>query len=54
MDEIRIEDKAIRRLKLKIVIQENMNLKTRSKSDKEMIEWIKKQIEEEVQCYSNQ
>jgi hypothetical protein len=54
MDEIRIEDKAIRRLKRKIVIQENMNLKTRSKSDKEMIEWIKKQIEEEVQCYSNQ
>ena len=53
MEEIRIEEKAIKRLKRKIVIQENMNLKTRAKSDQEMIKWIKKQIEEEVQCCSN-
>lgn len=54
MDEIRIGENAIKRLKRKIVIQENMNLKTRAKSDQDMIKWIKKQIEEEVQCCSNQ
>ncbi|SFO36223.1 hypothetical protein SAMN05216515_1327 [Eubacterium pyruvativorans] len=52
--DIRIDDKSIERLKRKIIIQENRNLKTREKSDSQMIAWIKKQIEEEVQCCLNQ
>jgi ethanolamine utilization protein EutQ (cupin superfamily) len=53
MEEIKIDDKAIERLKRKIIIQENMNLKTRSMSDQQMVSWIKKKIEEEPQCYFN-
>jgi hypothetical protein len=39
---------------LKIILQENQNLKTRTMTDQQMVTWIKKQIEEEAQCYSNQ
>ena len=49
MEEIKIDDKAIERLKRKIIIQENMNLKTRTMSDQQMVSWIKKKIEEEAQ-----
>jgi hypothetical protein len=49
MDEIKIDDKAVERLKRKIIIQENMNLKTRQMSDQQMVSWIKKKIEEEAQ-----
>lgn len=52
--EIQVNDKAVERLKKKIIIQENINLKTRAKSDADMINWIKKQIEEEVKCYSKE
>lgn len=51
--EILVDPKAIERLKRRIIIQENMNLKTKSMSDQQMIAWIKKKIEEEVQCCSN-
>ena len=54
MAEIDISAKAVERLKRKIIIAENQNLKTREKTDQQMIAWIKKQIEEEVQCCSNQ
>lgn len=53
MNDIRIDKKAIERLKRKIIIQENMNLKTRQLSDQQMVNWIKKKIEEEAQCYFN-
>ena len=46
MEEIKIDDKAVERLKRKIIIQENMNLKTRQMSDQQMVSWIKKKIEE--------
>ena len=52
--EIQVDDKAIERLERKIIIQENMNLKTRTMSDTQMVSWIKKKIEEEVQCCLNQ
>lgn len=52
-NEIEIDEKIIRRLERNIIIKENNNLKTREKSDTQMINWIKKQIEEEVQCYLN-
>jgi len=35
MEEIKIDDKAVERLKRKIIIQENMNLKTRQMSDQQ-------------------
>lgn len=54
MEAINVNETAVERLKRKIIIAENQNLKTRDKSDKQMVDWIKKQIEEEVQCYSNQ
>ncbi len=54
MDVINVNEKAVERLKRKIIIAENQNLKTRDKSDQQMVAWIKKQIEEEAQCYSNQ
>lgn len=54
MEEIKINEKAVERLKRKIILQENRNLKTRAMNDQQMVIWIKKKIEEEVQCYSNQ
>ena len=52
--ESQVDEKAIERLKRAIIIKENMNLKTRTMSDSQMVSWIKKKIEEEVQCYLNQ
>ena len=52
--EIQVDSKAIERLKRSIIIKENMNLKTRNMNDSQMVGWIKKKIEEEVQCYLNQ
>ena len=49
-----IDEKVIERIKRNIIIQENINLKTREKSDQDMIKWIKSEIEEEVQCCLNQ
>ena len=49
-----LDQKAINRLKRKIVIAENTNLRTKNKTDAQMIRDIKKWIEEEVQCCSNQ
>ena len=51
--EIHVDDKAVERLKRAIIIKENMNLKTRTMSDTQMVTWIKKKIEE-VQCCLNQ
>ena len=53
MEEIKVNEKAVERLKRKIILQENQNLKTRAMTDQQMIAWIKKQIEEEAQCYLN-
>ena len=49
-----LDQKAINRLKRKIVIAENTNLRTKNKTDAQMIRDIKKWIEEEVQCCSDQ
>ena len=54
MEQIKVNEKAVERLKRKIILQENQNLKTRTMTDQQMVTWIKKQIEEEAQCYSNQ
>ena len=51
---IDIDEKIVERLKRNIIIRENINLKTREKSDADMVKWIKSKIEEEVQCCLNQ
>ena len=51
---IEIDEKIVERLKRNIIIRENINLKTREKSDADMVKWIKSKIEEEVQCCLNQ
>ena len=53
MKQIEVNEKAVVRLKRKIIIQENENLKKKTMSDQQMVAWIKKQIEEEAKCYSN-
>ena len=52
--EIQVDRKAIELLKRTIIIKENDNLKMRTMSDSQMVSWIKKKIEEEVQCCLNQ
>lgn len=51
--EITIDRKIVERLKNRIIIKENINLKTREKNAQEMVRWIKSKIEEEVQCCLN-
>ena len=48
MPDENIDEKIVERLKRRIIIQENKNLKTREKNDAQMVNWIKKKIEEEV------
>ena len=43
-EEIRIDDKAVERLKRRIILEENKNLRTREKTDQQMVAWIKKKI----------
>ena len=50
--EKKIDRTVIERIKRKVIIREN--LKTHAKNDSQMVSWIKKTIEEEVQCYLNQ
>lgn len=49
-----LDQKIIERLKRKIVIAESKNLRTKNKSDVQMVNDIKKWIEEEVKCCSKQ
>ena len=51
---IEVDSKIVARLKYKIVLAESMNLKTKNKSESQMIQHLKKMIEEEVQCCSDQ
>lgn len=54
MDDFKVDEKVIERLKRKIIIAENTNLRTKNKTDAQMVKDIKKWIEEEVKCCSNQ
>lgn len=51
---IQVDEKAVERLKKWIIIQENINLNKKTLSDQQMIDKIKKKIEEEVKCCLNQ
>lgn len=47
-EEVKVNDKAVERLKKWIILMENQNNKIRSKTDPEMVKAIKKRIEEEA------
>ena len=51
---IKVDSAVVERLKKSIIIKQNINLKTRTMNDSQMVAWIKKKIEEEVQCCLNQ
>ena len=53
-DDFKMGQEQIERLKKKIIMQENLNLKNREKTDAQMVKWIKDLIEEEVKCCLNQ
>lgn len=46
-----IDQEKVKRLLRKLILREKMNLKTREKSDAQMVRDIQRMIEEEVQCY---
>ena len=53
--EAQVDPKVVTKLKNLILINETTNLSTKKKNDAQMVQWIKKQIEEEVKkCSSNQ
>ena len=54
MSKPELNHKAVNRLIKKIVIAESKNLRTKDRTETQMISDIKKWIEEEVKCCSNQ
>lgn len=51
---IELDSMIVTRLKHKIVLAESLNLKTKNKSESQMVQYLKKMIEEEVECCSDQ
>ncbi len=51
VNKIEIDEEKVRLLLRKIIIKEKRNIKTKEKSQAEMVKQIKKMIEEEVECY---
>ncbi len=48
---VNIDSEKIQRMLAKLIVREKTNLQTREKSDAQMVQMIKKMIEEEVPCY---
>lgn len=46
-----IDTEKVNRMLAKLIMREKTNLQTREKSDAQMVQQIKKMIEEEVECY---
>lgn len=51
---IELDSMIVTRLKHKIVLAESLNLKTKNKSESQMVQYLEKMIEEEVECCSDQ
>lgn len=51
VDGVSIDTNKIQRMLPKLILREKTNLQTREKSDAQMVQMIKKMIEEEVECY---
>jgi len=54
MNENELDEEILRKIETKIITLENENLKTKEKTNSEMIDVIKNLIEERVLCKSNQ
>lgn len=52
--EFELDSNIVTRLKYKIILAESLNLKTKNKSEAQMVQHLKKMIEEEVECCSDQ
>lgn len=52
--DVEINEKSLKRLEKKIITLENINLRTKNKTESQMVSSIIKIIEEEDQCYYNQ
>lgn len=52
--DVDINEKSLKRLEKKIIALENINLRTKNKTESQMVSSIIKLIEEEDQCYYNQ
>jgi len=48
---IEIDTNKVQRMLPKLILREKTNLQTREKTDAQMVQMIKKMIEEEVECY---
>ena len=48
---IDIDREKVQRMLAKLIMREKTNLQTREKTDAQMVQMIKKMIEEEVECY---
>jgi hypothetical protein len=51
IDGIKIDPEKAKLMLTKLIIREKANIKTKQYNDSQMIKWIIKMIEEEVQCY---
>ena len=50
-DTIQVNDEKVLRLLKRLLIAESTNLKSKDKSDKQMIQYIQEKIKEEAECY---
>ena len=50
-DTIRVNDEKVLRLLKRLLIAESTNLKSKDKTDKQMIQYIQEKIKEETECY---
>ena len=48
---IDIDTNKVQRMLAKLIMREKTNLQTREKGEAQMVQMIKKMIEEEVECY---
>lgn len=51
VDNIYVDDEKVQRLLKRLIIREKTNIKTKQYNDAQMVNQIKKMIEEEVKCY---
>lgn len=51
VDSIYVDDEKVQRLLKRLIIREKTNIKTKQYNDAQMVNQIKKMIEEEVKCY---
>lgn len=51
INNIAIDEQKVKRIMLKLIMEEKRNIKTKENSENQMVKVIKKIIKEEVQCY---